>query len=520
MIPNVGKALSWLETHPFVLNGIKRGIERETLRITPEGAIANTPHPISLGAALTNKWITTDFAESLLEFITPVDTDIDHMFSFLHDIHCYASRKLSNGQRIWPLSIPGHISENQSITIAQYGYSNIGKMKMVYREGLKNRYGSLMQIIAGVHYNFSLPSTFWQEKENITDKFFQREKISQGYLHLIRNYYRFGWVIPFLFGASPAVCPSFLNSKNSDLPFETLPNGCIYLPYATTLRMSDLGYTNRSQNAIGISFNSLDDYVKKLKQAIHTPSEAFDKIGIKVDGKYRQLNSNILQIENEFYAPIRPKRVCQPGESPSDALLRGGIEYIEVRALDVNPFSPLGVDTDQIRFLDLFLIWCVLADAPEMNNAELICCQRNWNRIIISGRKPGQTISIGCDNKCYPLSVIGHQLFADLLRVAKVLDEQNGNNQYQSVCYTLQTSFDNPELTLSGRWLQAIKDTGQNDIGLFLADKYHQQLITSPLQVLTEAQLDQESHDSLLRQQILEKSDTINFDEFLKQNVS
>lgn len=518
LIPNINKALSWLEAHPFVLSGIKRGIERETLRITPEGTIANTPHPVSLGAALTNKWITTDFAESLLEFITPVNTDIDHMFSFLHDIHCYVSRKLPDDQRIWPLSIPGCISHNQPIELANYGNSNIGKMKMVYREGLKNRYGALMQIISGVHYNFSLPLIFWQEREKITNIEEQREKISQGYLRLIRNYYRFGWVIPFLFGASPAICSSFLQNKSSNLPFETLPNGSIYLPYATTLRMSDLGYTNRSQSALGISFNTLEDYVRQLKHAIHTPSEDFARIGIKVNGKYRQLNSNILQIENEFYAPIRPKRVCQAGESPSDALLRGGIEYIEVRALDVNPFSPLGVDPNQVRFLDLFLIWCVLADAPEMSSDELTCCQRNWNRIILNGRKPGQTISLGCDTKRYPLSFVGHQLFTDLLRVAQVLDKQNNNDQYQSVCQTLSIAFDNPELTLSGQMLQAIKDMGQTNLGISLSEKYHQYLISSPLQILTEKQLDDEVHVSLQRQQELEESDTMNFDEFLKRN--
>lgn len=199
-----------------------------------------------------------------------------------------------------------------------------------------------------------------------------------------------------------------------------------YLPYATSLRLSDLGYTNKSQSNLGITFNDLHEYVAGLKRAIKTPSEEYAQIGLEKDGKRLQINSNVLQIENELYAPIRPKRVTRSGESPSDALLRGGIEYIEVRSLDINPFSPIGVDEQQVRFLDLFMVWCVLADAPEMSSSELLCTRANWNRVILEGRKPGLTLGIGCETAQFPLPKVGKDLFRDLKRVAQTLDSIHG----------------------------------------------------------------------------------------------
>jgi glutamate--cysteine ligase len=505
-----------LEAHPHALKGIQRGIERETLRVTDNGHLATTPHTKSLGSALTHHWITTDFAEALLEFITPVDTDVDHLLNFLRDIHRHVSRELGD-ELMWPVSMPCFISSEDKIELAQYGTSNQGRFKTLYREGLKNRYGALMQTISGVHYNFSLPLEFWQEREGITDAQSGKEKISAGYFRLIRNYYRFGWVIPYLFGASPALCSSFIKGREDKLPFERLKSGACYMPYATSLRMSDLGYTNTTQNNLGITFNDLSTYVEGLKKAISTPAEQFKPLEEKKEGHYQQLNSNILQIENEFYAPIRPKRVTKKGESPSDALLRGGVEYIEVRALDINPFSPIGIDADQARFLDLFLIWCTLADAPEMSSEELQCTRHNWNRVILEGRKPDQTIGIGCDSARQPLKVVGKSLFADLLRVAEVLDGCNTNSQYQDVCNKLISSFEDPELTFSGRMLQAIKDVGVGQFGLALAKQYRQMLQSEPLSVLTEDQMEAECVASVQRQKEMEQQDTESFDAFLAE---
>ncbi|EOU9531576.1 glutamate--cysteine ligase [Cronobacter dublinensis] len=518
MIPDVSQALAWLTEHPEALKGIRRGLERETLRVTPQGELATTGHPESLGAALTHKWITTDFAEALLEFITPVDGDIDHMLTVMRDIHRHTARALGD-ERMWPLSMPCYIKEGQDIELAQYGTSNIGRFKTLYRSGLKNRYGALMQTISGVHYNFSLPLAFWQAKCQVEHADSGKEAISAGYFRLIRNYYRFGWVIPYLFGASPAICSSFLQGKPTKLPFEKTDCGMYYLPYATSLRLSDLGYTNKSQSNLGITFNDLHSYVAGLKRAIKTPSEEYAKLGLKKDGEYLQINTNILQIENELYAPIRPKRVTRDGESPSDALLRGGIEYIEVRSLDINPFSPIGVDENQVRFLDLFMVWCALADAPEMSSDELLCTRTNWNRVILEGRKPGLTLGIGCETAQFPLAKVGKDLFRDLRRVAQTLDGINGGQEYQQVCDRLVACFDDPELTYSARILRSMIENGIGGTGRELADRYRTMLRDEPLQALQEEDFRQEQAASLARQREIEAADTEPFDEWLTKQA-
>ena len=518
MIPDVSQALAWLTEHPEALKGIRRGLERETLRVTPEGELATTGHPESLGSALTHKWITTDFAEALLEFITPVDGDIDHMLTVMRDIHRHTARALGD-ERMWPLSMPCYIKEGQDIELAQYGTANIGRFKTLYRSGLKNRYGALMQTISGVHYNFSLPLAFWQAKCQVEDAESGKEAISAGYFRLIRNYYRFGWVIPYLFGASPAICSSFLQGKPTKLPFEKTDCGMYYLPYATSLRLSDLGYTNKSQSNLGITFNDLHSYVAGLKRAIKTPSEEYAKLGLKKDGDYLQINTNILQIENELYAPIRPKRVTRDGESPSDALLRGGIEYIEVRSLDINPFSPIGVDENQVRFLDLFMVWCALADAPEMSSDELLCTRANWNRVILEGRKPGLTLGIGCETAQFPLEKVGKDLFRDLRRVAQTLDGIHGGQEYQQVCDRLVACFDDPELTYSARILRSMIENGIGGTGRMLADNYRNMLREEPLQALNEEDFRQEQAASLARQREIEAADTEPFDEWLAKQA-
>ncbi|WP_192459268.1 glutamate--cysteine ligase [Musicola keenii] len=514
MIPDVSETLSWLEKNPQSIKGIQRGIERETLRVMPNGHLAKTQHPEKLGAALTHPWITTDFAEALLEFITPVDKDVDHLLAFLRDIHRHVARNLGD-ESMWPLSMPCFIAAEDDIELAQYGSSNLGRFKTLYREGLKNRYGALMQTISGVHYNFSLPLAFWQARTGISDAASGKREISSGYFQLIRNYYRFGWVIPYLFGASPAICSSFLAGRETNIPFERTETGMCYLPYATSLRLSDLGYTNKSQSNLGITFNDLETYVAALKKAIRTPSQEYAHIGLKKNGRYLQLNTNVLQIENELYAPIRPKRITAAGESPSDALLRGGVEYIEVRSLDINPFSPTGVSADQVRFLDLFLIWCALVDAPEMSEGELLCTRKNWNRVILEGRKPGQTIGMGCETSRRPIADVGRVLFSDLRRVAELLDQEHAVPHYQQVCDRLAEAFDYPEKTFSARILAMMLQGGCGNVGLELAKNYQEQLVSEPLEILSEPQLHAESERSWQHQRQLEAEDTQDFDDYL-----
>ncbi|PCJ29042.1 MAG: glutamate--cysteine ligase, partial [Moraxellaceae bacterium] len=295
-----------------------RGIEKESLRVEPNGLLAQTPHPTALGSALTHPTITTDYSEALLEFITPTFTDVDAMLEHLEKTHRYTYQQLDN-EKLWVNSMPCIMGDETNIPIAKYGSSNVGKMKHVYRHGLWHRYGRLMQTIAGIHYNVSMPDDFWpgyQKLLNNTDPL--QSFISEQYFGLIRNFQRFVGLVIYLYGASPTVCGSFLKGRDHQL--ENFNDSTLYLPYGTSLRMSDLGYQNDAQSDLSISYNSLEEYVETLTTAIDTPHPAYEDLGTKNTNpekgteEYLQLNTNILQIENEYYGSIRPKRVANTGE--------------------------------------------------------------------------------------------------------------------------------------------------------------------------------------------------------------
>ncbi|EGQ9231520.1 MULTISPECIES: glutamate--cysteine ligase [Vibrio] len=507
--------LKKVASNPEVFKQFGRGVERETLRYRQDGHLATTPHPEELGSAFTNQWITTDFSESLLEFITPVSHEIPELMAQLKDIHHFTQTKMGE-EKMWPLSMPCYVGSEDDIQLAQYGSSNAAKMKTLYREGLKRRYGSLMQIISGVHFNFSFPETFWDALYGEQDEQVRQDAKSDAYFALIRNYYRFGWMIPYFFGASPALCGSFIQGRETDLPFEKI-GGTLYLPKSTSLRLSDLGYTNSAQSVLKIGFNSIDQYLDGLSDAIRHPSEEFAKIGVKVDGEYRQLNSNILQIENELYAPIRPKRVSKSGEKPSDALRRGGVEYIEVRSLDVNPFSAVGLNEEQVRFLDLFLTWAALSDSDPMDNCELECWRDNWNKVIVSGREKGLMLQIGCQGERLSLQDWAHRVFVELRQIAQQMDMTAGGSAYQDVCNQLETWIDNPELTISGQLLELTKDLGGlGKVGCTLGMKYRDENLAHGYQYYSQDTMETEVASSVEKQKQAEQSDTLSFDDFLE----
>ncbi|MFM2590967.1 glutamate--cysteine ligase [Vibrio sp. TBV020] len=500
--------------NPEVLKSFGRGVERETLRYQQDGHLATTPHPSELGSAYANNWITTDFSESLLEFITPVSSDIATLKAQLEDIHHFTQTKLGE-EKMWPLSMPCFVGDEDDINLAQYGSSNSGKMKTLYREGLKRRYGSLMQIISGVHFNFSFPETFWDQLFGDQSEQERQDSKSEAYFGLIRNYYRFGWLIPYFFGASPALCSSFIQGRETKLPFESI-GGTLYLPHATSLRMSDLGYTNSAQSSLKIGFNSLEEYLDGLNTAIRTPSDEFAEIGVKVDGEYRQLNSNVLQIENELYAPIRPKRVAKAGEKPSEALGRGGVEYIEVRSLDVNPYSSVGITEDQVRFLDLFLAWAALTDSEPMDYCEQACWRENWNKVIVEGRKPGLELQIGCQGEVLTLQDWAKRVFVELVQIAEQMDAANGGDEYQAVCFKLLSWIDNPELTISGQLLEDTKQHGGlGEVGCALGKQYRNQHLEHQYRVYSEQEMEQEVERSCVAQKQVEEGDSLSFDDFL-----
>lgn len=495
---------------------IQHGIEREALRINPDGGLALTDHPKALGAALTHHFITTDFSESLLEFITPPERDINVTMQQLQDVHKYVLQNMGD-EMLWPMSMPCFIKNEEDIRLAYYGESNVGKMKTLYRQGLKNRYGSMMQAIAGVHFNFSLPGYFWTpflcEAEGVTDS---KENISAAYLGMVRNYRRHCWLIPYLYGASPALCGSFLGGKQSSLPFESMGKGTIYLKGATSLRMSDLGYTNNAQSGLKICYNHLDSYVASLRNAIQTPSPEFERFAGKINGKYQQLNSNVLQIENELYSPIRPKQPTQSLEKPTDALENRGINYIEVRALDVNPFSPVGIEANQIHFLDVFLLHCLLRPAAPFEGNNFEETEQNITATVERGRCPETTLSR--NNKPVLLSDWAKQLMAEMQPIAELLDSVNRCDDYtKALSGELEKIFE-PELTLSGKIMNMLQkeklDNGE--LAVQLAQSHKAQLKQSEYLRHDDAFFKAQADLSVQALEQIEAGDKTDFDTFMK----
>lgn len=496
------------------------GLEKESLRVAETGGISRMPHPESLGSALTNPYITTDFSEALIELITPPCESIKEALDFLDDIQSFVYSKLGN-ETLWATSMPCVVEGGESIPIADYGRSNSGLMKTVYRRGLGYRYGRTMQVIAGVHFNYSVPDTFWDLYQKLEgDKGPRQDFISEQYMGLVRNILRYGWMIPYLFGASPGVCKSFLNGERTML--SEFNKNTYYEPYATSLRMGDIGYTNNQEDMAGIkaNYDSLDDYIKSLQCAINEPFEAYENIGVKVDGEYRQLNANILQIENEYYSTVRPKQITLENEKPTTALHKRGVAYVEIRSLDVNAFDPHGVNEEQLYFLEIFVLFCLLQDSPVINENEQTEIDMNLVQVAHTGRQPD--LKLARSDSEVLLKEWATELCNQMLSIAELLDQANKCTSYADSLNQQIKCVNDPELTPSARMLAEMRD---NDEGFFhyakrMSLKHYEHFKSHKVSPERQELFEQAAIQSLRQQLEIEVSDTMNFDEYLHQYFS
>lgn len=504
------------------LVGIIRGIEKEGLRVDRQSAVAQTGHPAALGSTLTHPSITTDYSEALLEFITPTLDSVEGTIAYLSDLHSFTSQHI-DGERIWPASMPCVLDGDKSIPIARYGSSNIGTLKHVYRQGLGVRYGRVMQSIAGIHYNFSLPDSFWQayqaklqasvepSQQTVSLQSFK----SAHYFSLIRNFRRYSWILHYLFGASPVLDESFLGERK-DHGLQPMAEHSYGLPYATSLRMSDLGYQNTAQEELHVSYGSLEEYVSTLAEAMKHKYPPYEKIGVKVDGKYRQLNTNVLQIENEYYSDIRPKRVTKSGEKPIAALSERGVEYIEVRILDINPFLAEGISAQQIRFLDAFLLYCLFSQCPQQSDTRCQEIRGNQRKVILSGRDPSLTLER--NNQQVPFADAANELLDAIMETAKVLDTAHQSFDYSASVYSQQAKVKDPTLTPSGQIMERV-NVGEDFITIASEQaRTHQTHFASLADNdALNVELTAVAEQSLEQQAALESEDILSFDAFLEQ---
>jgi glutamate--cysteine ligase len=498
---------------PQILQGGRKGVEKESLRVMPDGSLARTAHPRLLGSALTNEHITTDYSEALIELVTPAFVHSWELLQYLLDLHQFVYRHLGE-ELLWATSMPCAIARDEDIPLAQFGSSHVGRMKTVYRNGLGLRYGRMMQAISGVHFNYSFPLPFWEawaavRAASAHDAAF----VSASYFDLLRNYRRYGWLVLYLFGVSPVVCKSFLRGRPAGLT--DFGPGTAFEPYATSLRMSDVGYRNRNQAGLAVSVNSLDEYVRDLTRAITTPHPPYEALGVLVNGEYRQLNANILQIENEYYSFIRPKRVARSGERPTKALRRAGVEYVEVRALDVSAFDPVGVNQNKLRFLEAFLALCLMKDSPPIEAAEHAALDENHLRVARRGREPGLTLSR--EGRAVPMLEWVRELLDSMSGICDVLDRGDATRPYSQALATQSAKVEDVALTPSARMMAELT-AGESffDLALRMSathKAYFLDLYPPNQERLRE--FSEEAADSLAAQQKIEASDRGTFAEYL-----
>jgi glutamate--cysteine ligase len=499
---------------PHILQGGRKGVEKESLRVTRDGHIATTPHPRALGSALTNEHITTDYSEALIELVTPPFAATWELLQYLLDLHQFVYRHLGD-ELLWATSMPCALQGDASIPIAQYGTSNIARMKSVYRYGLGLRYGRVMQAISGVHFNYSFPQGFWEAYAALRGSHrFAAPFISTSYFELLRNYRRLGWIVLYLFGVSPVVCKSFMRGREVQLP--ELTRGTLYEPYATSLRMSDIGYRNRNQSGLTVSVNSLEEYVRDLTHAISTPNPAYEALGVKLNGEHQQLNANILQLENEYYSFIRPKRVANSGERSTKALQRAGVEYVEVRALDVSAYDPVGVNQNKLRFLEALLALCLLKESPLIADDEQAALDQNHLTVARRGREPGLMLSR--DGKSVPLTTWAHEIIDSLTGICEVLDHGDAARPYAHALAAQAGKIDNVALTPSARLMKELTDTNESFFELALRmsmmhKDYFLELYPPNKERLSE--FASEATESLEKQRNIEARDKETFEEYL-----
>ncbi len=507
--------LAWLREsgNAKLLREGLRGIEKETLRVDRDGRLSRRSHPALIGAALTHPFLTTDYSEALLEFVTPTCATPAQSLAFLHDLHQFVHRRL-DGELLWPASMPCVLDPERQIPIARYGGSNTGMMKTVYRRGLGYRYGRAMQAIAGAHFNFSVSDEFWRAsaaREAAGDESSHR---SERYMGLVRNFRRHGWLVLYLFGASPALCRSF--SPDGGERLEAFDRTTWFGPYATSLRMSDIGYRNKTQARLNISTNSLPQYIDGLVRAVTTEDPAYRDIGIVVDGHYRQLNSSMLQIENEYYSSIRPKPSKGTTDRLTVALRRDGVAYVEVRSLDLAATDPVGLNVEQLRFLEVLLVFCLLSDSPSLSAAETAEIDVRDLDVAREGRRPG--LKLVCDGRETAIADLGRALLDSLDVVAALLDTPEDHGYGRAVAAQRALLVD-PERTPSAVMLAAMRQQRQGFFAyvLELARRQHDYFMALPVDSARDQALALVAEESLQVASALEAQEKPPFAEFLRQ---
>jgi glutamate--cysteine ligase len=300
-----------------------------------------------------------------------------------------------------------------------------------------------------------------------------------------------------------------------------LSPGTLYLPYATSLRMGRLGYLSAAQDALAVSYNDLASYAASLDDALTKPYPAYEAMGIRDGDDYRQLATSLLQIENEFYGTIRPKRVVLPGERPLHALRERGVQYVEVRAMDLDPFSAIGINAETMRFLDVFLLHCLHSESPPDTPREIAAIGRNKQRVAARGREPG--LRLDRDHQNVELREWADRLLAECGPIAAALDAARGGSAHREALSSAVRAVADPASLPSARVLSEMQqryDGSYARFALAWSLRHRNALRSEPLPADLEARLAQMAESSVDRQRMIEARDEMAFEAYRQQYLS
>ena len=415
------------------------GLEKENVRVTESGNLALTPHPKAFGDREKNAYIKTDFSESQLEMVTPVCNTLEEVYSFICNLNKVVSLEImKNGEFLWPQSNPPILPREEEIPIAKLS----NREDELYRENLSYKYGKKKQVISGIHYNFSFKEEFIKllYKELKVEKDF-REFKDDIYLRMARNFQKYHWLLIYLTGASPVFHESYIEEIKEE--GEKLGEDSYYIKDDTSLRNSSYGYKNKKDYYV--SYNSIGEYASDIKNLVKDKE---------------------IQSIKEYYNPIRLKSLGS--EDMLESLLHKGIDYLEVRLLDLDPLSIQGVSKETLYLVHLFMIYTLLKENKEITYKDQEEFFKNHDMVALKGRNEDAVIHE--NGVPVLLKDKGREILSEMDEIVEILF--SNNEEFKNVIKRALEKINNPHDIISEKLIKDIKEEGYINFHMRLAKEY------------------------------------------------
>lgn len=422
------------------------GIEKESVRVKKDGRLADTPHPEIFGDKAKHPFITVDFSESQMELITPAEKSVKEAYDFLRNIHEVVSMNLKD-EYLWSQSVPPILPDDKDIPIAKFPQN---RELEIYREKLGEKYGRKKQLLSGIHFNFSFDDEFLEELYTLlkpSEDF--KEFKNEIYLKISRNYFKYGWMIIYLLGASPVVHETYLQKcldKMKKYNGETY-----YFEDIVSFRNSSCGYRNKDE--FFVDYKNVESYIESLNNLI---------------------NQNIISSPKEYYSPIRLK--TKNTKEILNELKNSGVEYLEFRSIDLNPFSKIGIEELDLEFLHLFILFLYLKDDEEFTEKDYFRYLKNQELLANNGNSKDFKLICCEDTEVSPRDyslILIEEIEKELKNIEAFTEKDRKILEFQRNKILSKSLY--TEAVLKG-----VKEKGFVDLHIGLAEKYLEEMKSTP----------------------------------------